>query len=124
MKNSRQKARMLAEIVRGFRLRGIPRRRCNATGKSWLRVRKQEQKKLSPGAIRTRSACDKHHLHLWIRERAADKDTVGAQDLAHIAIIVLKNIELLEKKYFHKVLACSGDVYYYITKSPKHRGDD
>jgi hypothetical protein len=40
------------------------------------------------------------------------------------ANIIKKNIELHAKKYFHKVLACSGDVYYYITKSPKHRGDE
>jgi hypothetical protein len=28
-----------------------------------------------------------------------------------------------EGKIDAKVLACSGVVYYYITKSPKHRGD-
>jgi hypothetical protein len=30
---------------------------------------------------------------------------------------------VMEIKIYAKVLACSGDVYYYITKSPKHRGD-
>jgi len=35
----------------------------------------------------------------------------------------LINNELADKNIFHQVLACSGVVYYYITKSPKHPDD-
>jgi hypothetical protein len=36
---------------------------------------------------------------------------------------LFKNNWLAVKKYFHLVLACSGVVYYYITKSPQHCDD-
>jgi predicted methyltransferase len=58
-----------------------------------------------------------------VRESDKKMDAM-IHDFAQLQNIVFKNIKLRTKKYFHKVLACSGDVYYYITKSPKHHGDE
>jgi hypothetical protein len=55
-----------------------------------------------------------------INQGWAGKKSLVAQNLGSALNIILKNMRLCARKYFHKVLACSGVVYYYITKSPKH----
>jgi len=58
-----------------------------------------------------------------VRESDKKIDAI-IHDFGKLQNIVFKNIRLRTKKYFHKVLACSGVVYYYITKSPKHLDDE
>jgi hypothetical protein len=67
-----------------------------------------------------------HCIHLWsIRAALARRKSLenfSAQFRTRF-IIVLINNKLQNKKYFSEVLACSGVVYYYITRSPKHPDD-
>jgi len=57
--------------------------------------------------------------------RDGDKKIVAiTHDFPPTRNIIFKNSKLRTQKYFDKVLACSGVVYYYITKSPKHLDDE